>query len=178
MRKSWPWLVVSTRNKLHWNRSLIHVLTWLLQYNNGTSYQTTCKQSHIPRFQELARCAKTSGTTSMVIISAFQITTQALGITLHTRIWHWKSETNSICQSNTMNNVIMQLRFSRGREESMFQSMWGICKQKVTESMHRREKKGKNISLHNQLFNLWCRSCLLKMVFLRKTKRFLNSTKA
>jgi hypothetical protein len=40
-----------------------------------------CKQSHTPRFQELAKCAKTNGTTSMVITSTFQITTQALGIT-------------------------------------------------------------------------------------------------
>jgi hypothetical protein len=48
----------------------------------------------------------------------------------------------------------------------------------VMESMHHIEKKKKNISLHNQLFNLWCRSCLLKMTFLRRTKRFFNSTKA
>jgi hypothetical protein len=53
---------------------------------DGTNYQVTCKQSHILKLQELAKCAKTIGIASMMITSAFQITTQALRITLHIRI--------------------------------------------------------------------------------------------
>jgi hypothetical protein len=59
---------------------------WHCEYNNGTNYQMTCKQSHIPRLQELAKCVKTNGITSMVIIIRFWITTKALAITLHIEI--------------------------------------------------------------------------------------------
>jgi len=43
----------------------------LKQVIDGTSYQVICKQSHSPRFQKLAKCAKTSGIASMMITSAF-----------------------------------------------------------------------------------------------------------
>jgi hypothetical protein len=71
MKKSWPWLVGSKRNRLHWSKSSIHMLTWFLHYSNGTNYQMNCKQSHTPRLQELEKCAKTNGTISMVILSTF-----------------------------------------------------------------------------------------------------------
>jgi len=120
MKRSWPWLVICKRSRLHWNKSSIHMPTWFLQHSNGTSYQMTYKQSHTPKFKKLAKCAKTSGTTSMVIGSRFQITTKVFVITLHLGIWHWKNETNSICQNSTMKIDTMRLRLSKRRENSMF----------------------------------------------------------
>ncbi len=106
----------------------------------------TCKQSHTPRFQELAKCAKTSGIVSMMITSTFQITIQALRITLHTRIWHWKSGTDSICQNNTLMIATMWLRLSTGREESMFQSMWGSISKRWWNLCTAKRRKGRTFS--------------------------------
>jgi hypothetical protein len=73
----------------------------------------TCKQSHISRFQELTRCAKTNGIASMVITNRYLITIKALKITAYIGISHWKNEIDSICQNNIMKIVTMQLRLDR-----------------------------------------------------------------
>ncbi len=94
-------------NTLLWNKMLIHKQVWFLQHNGGTSYQRTCNQWCISRFHKLANNAKISGIVSMVITRRYMITIKALEITFHTRIWHWESGIDSMCQDNLLKNVTM-----------------------------------------------------------------------
>jgi hypothetical protein len=56
----------------------------------------------------------------LAITRRYLITTKALVITFHTRIWQQKSGINFKCQNDSMTIVIMQLRFSMGRVALMF----------------------------------------------------------